>query len=77
VHAQPPAVDLAQIDLLPILVIPVLGTLFAVDEILIEIASLRERSAVQEPLAVPPCRGCDDRAVAGRPRPLQVRRNSS
>ena len=47
VHAEAPAVDPAQIDLLPVLVVAVdREQCLTVAEIFIEIASLRERRAV-------------------------------
>ena len=72
VHAQPPAIDLAQINLLPVLVVTIRGEQrLAVAKVLIQIAPLRERRAVQEPLAVPPRRRRDERARCRARRSLQ------
>src|SRR6202167_3869597 len=71
-HAQPPAVDLAQIDLLPILIVTIRGKQgLAVEKVFIQIAPLRERRAVQEPLAVQLRGRREQRAVTVRLRSLQ------
>ena len=54
VQPQPPAVDLAQIDLLPILIVTAAGEQrLAAAKVFIEVAPLRQRRAVQDAVGLP------------------------